>query len=54
MVRHARYTGKHVPGTTRTTIRALALDVALWACVLVCGALALSLDWVAVDALLAH
>lgn len=54
MARHARYTGTHVPGTTRTTTRTLALDLALWVGVLACGALALSLDWVAVDALLAN
>ena len=53
-MRRARYAGTHVPGTSRYTFRTLAFDVALWACVLACGALALSLDWVAVDALLAH
>lgn len=45
MARHARYAGKHVPGTTRTTLRTLVLDIALWACVLVCTATVLSLDW---------
>lgn len=44
-MRRARYTGTHVPGTSRYTLRALALDVALWACVLVLVATVLSLDW---------
>lgn len=45
MARHARYAGTHVPGTTRTTLRTLALDLALWACVLACAATLLALDW---------
>lgn len=45
MARHARYAGTHVPGTSRYTFRALALDVALWACVLACGATLLALNW---------
>lgn len=45
MARHARYTGTHVPGTTRTTLRTLALDLALWVGVLVASAAFLSLDW---------
>ena len=44
-MRRARYTGKHPAGTVRYTFRALTLDLALLACVLACGALALSLDW---------
>lgn len=49
-MRRARYTGTHVPGTTIPTWRTVALDVALWACVLALSATVLSLDWVAVDA----
>jgi hypothetical protein len=45
MARHARYTGTHVPGTTRTTIRTLALDLALWVGVATLAATVLSLDW---------
>jgi hypothetical protein len=45
MARHARYTGTHVPGTTRTTWRTLALDVALWVGVGTLAATVLSLDW---------
>jgi len=45
MARHARYAGKHVPGTTRTTIRTLALDLALWVCGGTLAATVLSLDW---------
>lgn len=44
-VRRARYTGTHPAGTARYTFRALALDIALWACVLVCAATLLALDW---------
>jgi len=45
MARHARYTGTHVPGTTRTTLRTLALDLATWAVVLVAAYHLVMLDW---------
>jgi hypothetical protein len=45
MARHARYTGTHVPGTTRTTLRTLALDVALWVGGGTLVATLLALDW---------
>ena len=44
-VRRAHYTGRHVPGTTRTTLRTLALDLALWVGVGTLAATVLSLDW---------
>jgi hypothetical protein len=47
MARQARYTGTHAPGTTRTTLRTLALDLALWVGVLALSATVLSLDWTA-------
>jgi len=45
MARHARYTGTHDPGTTRTTLRTLALDLALWVCGGTLAATVLALDW---------
>lgn len=45
MARYARYTGTHVPGTTRTTLRTLALDLALWVGVGTLAATVLALDW---------
>lgn len=44
-MRRARYTGKHVPGTSRYTLRTLALDLALWVCGGTLAATLLALDW---------
>lgn len=44
-MRRARYTGTHVPGTTRTTLRTLALDLTLWVCGATLVATLLALDW---------
>ena len=44
-MRQAIYTGRHPRGTARRPLRALALDVAVWAVALVGAYRLVMLDW---------